>query len=224
MPSNPHLESDTFCFGLMDRVPMGWTEAEVHGLSDHPQTLATGGGPHSLGIQCHLDNAHSLCKCSGLPVKWMWAKCAHLLHKLESVLKLERRPTFAKCIRRSPQVCSAVRRMLKIAYHGLPKPLEVNTESESEEMAEPAAGPRASRASPPTGDASSSDKEGEGGMEWDAQASVAEEELVGEATDAGVEERSPTPPGSDAGSSESDSLLVGRKRGMYPFHPSTSPG
>ncbi|KAK0477536.1 hypothetical protein IW261DRAFT_1565815 [Armillaria novae-zelandiae] len=28
MPSNPHLGSDTFCFGLMDWVLMGWTETE----------------------------------------------------------------------------------------------------------------------------------------------------------------------------------------------------
>ncbi|KAK0474421.1 hypothetical protein IW261DRAFT_1423001 [Armillaria novae-zelandiae] len=151
MPSNPHLESDTFCFGLMDWVPMGWTEAE--------------------------DNTRSLCKCSELPVKWVQAKCACLLHKLESVLELEQRPTFAKCARWSPQ-------MLKITYHGLPEPLEANMESESEEMAEPATSPKAL---------------------------VAEEELIGKATDAGVEERSLTPPGSDAGNSGSDSPLAGQK-------------
>ncbi|KAK0481330.1 hypothetical protein IW261DRAFT_1562615 [Armillaria novae-zelandiae] len=193
MPSNPHLKSDTFCFGPMDQVPMGWGETEVHELSNCPQTLATGGGPHSLGVQCHLDNACTLRKHSGVPVKWMRAR---------------RVPAPQAG---SPQVHSAVRRMLRIAYHSPPELLEANMESESEEMAEPATGPEASGASPPTGDASSSDEEGEGGIEQDAQASVAEEELVGEATDAGVEERSPTPPGLDTGSLGLDSLLAGWK-------------
>ncbi|KAK0485623.1 hypothetical protein IW261DRAFT_1661382 [Armillaria novae-zelandiae] len=137
------------------------------------------------------------------------SKC--LLYKLELVLELEQRPVFSKCTRRSPQVRSAVQQMLRITFHGLPELLEASTESESEEMAEPATGPKVSRASPPTGDASSSNEEGEEGIEWDAQALVAEEELVGEATDAGVEEQSSTPPGLDTGSSGLETPLAGQK-------------
>ncbi|KAK0472433.1 hypothetical protein IW261DRAFT_1424264 [Armillaria novae-zelandiae] len=214
MPSNPHLESDTFCFGPMDRVPMGWGETEVRELSDRLANDLTTLKPLQWGAVLILwafnaiwfcDNAHTLRKCSGVPVKWMRVRCACLLHKLELALELEQRPAFAKCACRSPQ-------MLRITYHGPPELLEANTESESEEMAEPAAGPEASRASLPTGDVSLSDEESEGGIERDAQASVAEEELVTEATNAGVEERSPTPPGLDAGSLGSDLLLAGRKR------------
>ncbi|KAK0480556.1 hypothetical protein IW261DRAFT_1563237 [Armillaria novae-zelandiae] len=190
MSSNPNLKSDTFCFGPMDRVPIGWTEAEF------------------------CDNAHSLRKHSGLPVKWIRAKHAHLLHKLESVLELERRPAFVKCARRSPRVRSAVRQMLKIVLHGLPKPLGANTESESEEVAEPAAGPKASETSPPSGGTSSSDEEGEQEVERSAQVTVAEEELVSEENGAGVGEtlQSPTPPGLDTGSSGSVTPLAGWKR------------
>ncbi|KAK0462124.1 hypothetical protein IW261DRAFT_1428228 [Armillaria novae-zelandiae] len=267
MPSNPHLKLDTFCFGLMDWVPMGWGETEVCKLSDclanDPTTLK----PLQQGAVLirwvfnaiwFCDNAHTLCKCSGVLVKWRRARHARLLHKLESVLELEQRPAFAKCAHRSPQVHYTVRRMLRIAYHGLPKLLEANMEYKSEEMAEPAIsdvlsngewqkgliqkglqftlilriltsvsvktgmlvielrtkciiGPEASRASPPTGDVSLSDEEGEEGIEWDAQASVAEEELLGEATDAGVEEQSPTPPGLDAGSLGSEMPLAEQK-------------
>ncbi|KAK0472635.1 hypothetical protein IW261DRAFT_1570725 [Armillaria novae-zelandiae] len=124
------------------------------------------------------DNTHTLRKRSGVPVKWIWAKHAHLLHKLELVLELEWRPACAKCARWSPWVRSTVRQMLKIAYHSPPKLLEANTEFEFKEMAEPAASPKASGASPPTGGTSSSDKEGEEEIEWDAQASVSEEELI----------------------------------------------
>ncbi|KAK0484682.1 hypothetical protein IW261DRAFT_1416610 [Armillaria novae-zelandiae] len=104
-------------------------------------------------------------------------------------------------------------RMLKIALHGPPEPLEANTESESEEMAAPAAGPKASETSPPSGGVSSSDKEGEQEVEQSAQVTVAEEGLVSEKNGAGVGEtpRSPTPPGLDAGSSGSVTPLVGRK-------------
>ncbi|KAK0467398.1 hypothetical protein IW261DRAFT_1426628 [Armillaria novae-zelandiae] len=101
MPSNPHLESDTFCFGPMDRVLMGWTEAEVRGLSNRLANDPTTFKPLQWGAALirwvfntiwFCDNTRSLRKSSGLPVKWMWAKRMRLLHKLESVLEWERRP------------------------------------------------------------------------------------------------------------------------------------
>ncbi|KAK0464095.1 hypothetical protein IW261DRAFT_1575388 [Armillaria novae-zelandiae] len=198
MPSNPHLESDTFCFRPMVQVPMGWGETEgavlIRWAFNAIWFCISGFGAISLFF---TDSGRTM------PVL-----CANAL---ESVLELERRPAFAKCARRSPRVCSAMQQMLRITYHGPPKLLKANTESESKEMAEPAAGPEVSRASLPTGDMSSSDEEGEEGIEQDAQASVAEEELIGEATNAGVEERSPTPPGLDARSLGSETPLAGQK-------------
>ncbi|KAK0484683.1 hypothetical protein IW261DRAFT_1560353 [Armillaria novae-zelandiae] len=80
MPSNPYLELDTFCFGPMDRVPIGWTEAEVCGLSDRLANDPTALKPLQRGAALirwafnaiwFCDHARSLCKRSGLPVKWI---------------------------------------------------------------------------------------------------------------------------------------------------------
>ncbi|KAK0465696.1 hypothetical protein IW261DRAFT_1574912 [Armillaria novae-zelandiae] len=207
MPSNPYLESDTFCFRPMDWVLMGWTETEVRGLSDCLMNNPTALKPLQWGVAliCWAFNAIWFCMRQHL----FFAQTQRVASEVDVGEAHAPAPQAG-----SPRVRSTMWQILKIMYHGLPEPLEANTESESEEVAEPVAGPEASGTSLPSGGVSSSDEEDEQEVEQSTQVTVAEGGLVSEDNGAGVREipRSPTPPGLDVGSSGSVTPLVGQKR------------